>query len=463
LQKHKLFLVLNSLTSQERRSLEKFLQSAFFNNRKQVLSLYQFLQQKKQPPSKESIFQELFPNEKYKDEKVRLVMSLLLKKIEQFLSYQYQQEQDFMNNRNLALVYQNKKLYKLFGQTIKNTRKQEEEQTYRNGQHYFNKYLIGLDEYNLSATVRTMEHNLQEVSDSLDTSFIILKLQQACLSISHQAVYQQDYQLGMIDLILKYVRDKELYQLPAIGIYYHCFLALSSIDATENFKQFKYLLFEFRKLFPKSEWRDLFVLATNICIRIINDGDISYLKEILELYKKGLATAALLENGILSRFVYQNITTSGLRTGDFDWTRQFLIDYKEKVEKNYRESAFRFNMARLAYHQKKYTQALDLLRDADQEDMLINLYSKSLLLKIYYETEAFKLLDSFLDAFKIYLRRKNIIPLHKNYYKRMIYYTQKLMKVNPYDKEAKQRLKERIEAEKDLRDKGWLLGQLGKL
>jgi hypothetical protein len=259
------------LTSQERRSLEKFLQSAFFNNRKQVLSLYQFLQQKKQPPSKESIFQELFPNEKYKDEKVRLVMSLLLKKIEQFLSYQYQQEQDFMNNRNLALVYQNKKLYKLFGQTIKNTRKQEEEQTYRNGQHYFNKYLIGLDEYNLSATVRTMEHNLQEVSDSLDTSFIILKLQQACLSISHQAVYQQDYQLGMIDLILKYVRDKELYQLPAIGIYYHCFLALSSIDATENFKQFKYLLFEFRKLFPKSEWRDLFVLATNICIRIIND------------------------------------------------------------------------------------------------------------------------------------------------------------------------------------------------
>ena len=70
-------------------------------------------------------------------------------------------------------------------------------------------------------------------------------------------------------------------------------------------------------------------------------------------------------------------------------------------------------MARLAYHEEDYSTAIDLLRDTDQKDLLINLYAKNLLLKIYYETGEYKLLDSFLDAFQIYLRRKKGIASHK--------------------------------------------------
>ena len=75
-------------------------------------------------------------------------------------------------------------------------------------------------------------------------------------------------------------------------------------------------------------------MVANICIKLINKGNLNYLNEILELYKKGLETEALLDNGILKRFTYQNITTSGIRTGDLDWTRQFLINYKRKSRKN---------------------------------------------------------------------------------------------------------------------------------
>ena len=140
-----------------------------------------------------------------------------------------------------------------------------------------------------------------------------------------------------------------------------------------------------------------------------------------------------------------------------------MQDYKEKVEKTYRESAFRFNLARLAYHEKNYEEAIDLLRDTDQGDLLINLYAKNLLLKIYYELGEFKLLDSFLDAFQIYLRRKKVIASHKKNYWNMIYYTQKLMKVNPFNKEAILKLRTRVETEEVLLERKWLLNQLGKI
>ena len=120
-------------------------------------------------------------------------------------------------------------------------------------------------------------------------------------------------------------------------------------------------------------------------------------------------------------------------------------------------------MARLAYQEKDYEAAIDLLRDTDQKDLLINLYAKNLLLKIYYELGEFKLLDSFLDAFQIYLRRKKDIASHKKNYWNMIYYTQKLMKVNPFNAAAKSKLKARIEAEEVLLERKWLLGQLERL
>ena len=463
MQNHKLFTLFSQLSALEKRDLEKYLATPLFNNRKLALQLFQFLQKRKHFPDKATIFDHLFPKEEYQDEKVRLSMSQLVKKIEAFLVQQYQQGQKIEQAKILTQIYQQKKLPKAAGQALQQALNQQAKQPIRNGQYYFEKYELALKRFNARTSIRTSKQNLQEVADSLDTSFLILKLQQACSALSQQAVYQQEYQMGLLNLILPYIEQQGLTKVPAIGIYYYCFLALNGQAAKDNFGNFKQLLFEHRRLFPQAEWRNLFLFGTNICIKIIHNGDSSYLKEILELYKKGLATKALLDNGILTRFTYQNITTSGIRIGELVWTRQFLIEYKEKVEKNYQESAFRFNMARLAYHEKNYEEAIDLLRDTDQGDLLINLFAKNLLLKIYYELGEFKLLDSFLDAFQIYLRRKKDIASHKKNYWNMIYYTQKLMKVNPFNAAAKTKLKERIEAEAVLLERKWLLEQLERI
>jgi len=465
LQTSKLFLLLAIIDEKALNKVPKFLGSPYFNTTKPVIALFQFISQlshkKRGALTKEQLHQALYPTLPYKDERIRLVMSQLVQLLEQFLLLEEWKKNTVANKIQLAQLYQQMKVEKLYEQTNTTTFQQLQKQPLRNVDYYKHSYQLALANYQqASFTNRMGPQNLQEVANLLDTSYLIEKLKIACLVASHQRVYQQEYDFGLLDSLLVYITKKELTNIPAIGIYYYSYQSLVKEDPTESFQQFKKLLFQYQQQFTTAELMDIYLMGINCCIRMINKGDRRFLEESMDLYQKGLASNALLENGVLSRFTYQNIVSTGLRTQQYQWTEEFMETYKLTVEKEYQESAYRFNKGRVAYQQKHYQEALDLLKDTDHKDLLVNLFSKTLLLKIYYELEEFKLLDAFLDSFQIYLRRKKIIGYHKDNYKKIIYYTRQLMKVNPFDKSEKEALKNKIIGEENLLEKEWLLEQL---
>lgn len=93
----------------------------------------------------------------------------------------------------------------------------------------------------------------------------------------------------------------------------------------------------------------------------INIGERNYAEESLKLYKKGLKIGCFLEKGFLSKFTYANVVAAGLMAEYFELMEQFINDYKNKLQKNSRNSAFSFNMAQLLYAKDKdYETALNL-------------------------------------------------------------------------------------------------------
>ena len=461
----KLFQLLTIIDKKDLKKVGKFLESPYFNATQLVIDLFQFISQlspkKRNTLTKEQLHLALYPTLSYKDERIRLAMSQLVQLIEQFLLLEEWKNNTLSNKIQLVQLYQQKKAEKLYEQTSHLTYQQLQKQPLRNAVYFNQSYQLALANYQqASFTNRMGPQNLQEVADLLDTSYLIEKLKTACLVASHQRVYQQDYDFSLLELILDYITQNKLTTIPAIGIYYYSYQSLVKENPTDSFQQFKNLLFQYQHQFTKTELMDIYLMGINCCIRMINKGDHQFLEESMDLYQKGLASNALLENGVLSRFTYQNIVSTGLRTQSYQWTEKFIETYKSKVEKAYRESAYRFNKGRVAYQQKQYPAALDLLKDTDHKDLLVNLFSKTLLLKIYYELEEFKLLDAFLDSFQIYLRRKKIIGYHRDNYKKVIYYTRQLMKVNPFDKEEKRALEKKIIGEQNLLEKEWLLTQL---
>lgn len=80
-----------------------------------------------------------------------------------------------------------------------------------------------------------------------------------------------------------------------------------------------------------------------------------------------------------------------------------------------------------------------------------------MLLKIFYELEEVDALNSHLDAMRNFIRRKKIIGYHKASHITLINYVQKLLKLNPFDKQAKITLRKKIEEEGNLMEREWLL------
>ena len=146
--------------------------------------------------------------------------------------------------------------------------------------------------------------------------------------------------------------------------------------------------------------------------------------------------------------------------GRYDVAAKISTENVQYLRKDEKDGAYNFNMANIFYAKKQYQEALDALRYVESDDHLSNLFAKTLMLKIYFETKEERLLDSHLDAMQVYLTRKKIIGYHKTNYSNIVRYTRKLMRLNPYDHLAKSKLADNIRNEKLLPDRDWLLRQL---
>ena len=168
---------------------------------------------------------------------------------DRFIIIEAQQKGVIQQKTILSKYYRKRKLAKQFEQVYNTAWQQQEQQAFRSADFYLERYQLQLEDYQFSSFAeRTSPQNLQAVSDSLDTALIILKLKTACLAVSHQVVFQQDYEFGLLPQILEYVKTHKLTELPAIGVYYHTYYALKGASIKEHFQYFKDILFQYLSL-----------------------------------------------------------------------------------------------------------------------------------------------------------------------------------------------------------------------
>jgi len=461
MQNTRLVDLLQTFSKKELRDFRKFVASPFYNQRKDVADLLDLVAGRqssgKPVPPKAVVFEKLYgPAATYDDHKVRMAMSFLMKAAEQFLVHQDFFQEGVAVKTRLAGIYRERNLSKHFDRTIKDARQCLGRSQLRNAHFYHLDHDLQMEEYRFNAAQRrTADHNLQALTDNLDTNYFSRKLRQACLLLSHQAVYKKEYRFGLLDAILLQVEQDSLLGIPAISVYYYCYRSLTQPGEPDYFHQLTRLLVEEGGKFPKNEIADLYLLAINFCIKRYNEGDAAYLSDEFNLYKDGLEKGYLLNNGVLSRFAYRNVVTTGLVLKEYDWVEKFILRFRDNLEKVHRESMFSFSLARLEFERRNFGLALQLLQKSEYRDLLLNLAAKALTLKIYYETNEYDALDSHLDAMQRFLRRKSIMGYHKEHYLNMIQFVRKLLEA--VDDRGLAKLKEEIKASKSVAEKRWLL------
>lgn len=458
--------ILSALPRASLREVEKMTDSPFFNQRADVRQLFQCLSrslQKGRSLTREAAFEAIYPGQAYDAAQLRLVLHLLTELVRRYLIEQQLDEELGQKELLLASALRRHALDHLAHTALRGADTALEQTTQRNDpaiqERRFHIRAESLRCARSGGTARTQDIDLQGLSDQLERAFVVRKLKLACELLSHQAVFRANYQFGLLDAVLAQVGNDAgiLGNSLDIALYYHCCLALLHPEEAAHFYHLKPLLLQVENIFQPEECRDVMLLALNFCIRKLNDGDESFAYEGLELYKNALEKGYLLEKGELSRFTFRNVVGMGLRIKAFDWVERFIADYGGRIALPHRESMVSFNRARLEYSRHRYTEAMQLLQKADYEDLLLHLAAKTLLLKIYYEADEWRLLDALLDSMSMLLRRKKVIGYHKQNYLNMVRYTQKLLTLQRMDGAAVLAFRQGVEREEHLTEREWLL------
>lgn len=461
-----LFALIGTFDRKELLRFGKFVRSPFFTHRDDVERMFALLAKCRYRntdfPDKETLFRHTFPDKPYDDLMLRATMSDLRELIESFLIWQQTQSDQLRASLALASEYRARNLPKLFRQTSGEIEKKIKNAAFQNVDYHQNVLDFQVETARFQTrTTRTKELPLQEISDAIDTLYLAQKLRHTCTQLSHQAVFRTSYNFGLLPDVLDKIESGAFIRVPAIALYYFCYRFLTERYSLEFFQKFRDELQLHEQLFPTAEIKDLYLLAVNFCIRKLNEGNEPYIREGWELYLEGLKRGIWLEQGRLSAFTFNNIAAFGIKMKELEAVEHFIRDYQEKLEPAQRESFVHFNLARLEYARHNYADAMRLLQTADFNDLVNNLIAKTLLIKIYYALDEYDLLESHLDSFRVFIRRRELSDYHRKNFSNIIALMRKIMRLPSNDRKGRHKLRAEIAATEILTERDWLLEQLG--
>jgi hypothetical protein len=467
MQKSVLLEIIRSLDKKEIRELNKWLQSPAHNQRQDVVKLFEFLV-KNLPNGDESTektraWKYVFPGKPFDDAYLRQVMYFLLKAIEDYLVFEEFSKDKVQYQLSLSRIYRERKLEKAYRQAFRIGKENLEDQPLRDNYYLFNRFLFEKDYSQL--VIKNAAANLQETSDALEYWFISEKLHLALAMEAHRAVYKTAaYNEGIFEKVLEYTQKNNLLHVPAIAAKYYAYMTMIHPGEAFYFDDFENIVLHSAPgTFKRSEMLDLYRIALNYCTAKVNQGNLEYSRRALNFYKSGVETGILLENNVITRYTFGNAVAFALKIGDFEWAEQFIQTFQHYLEEKERNSIVNFNQSRVYFEKGDYKQAQQLLTQFDYDDMLFNPIAKTMLLKIYFETDEYDAFESLLESLRTYLQRKEAMDAtRKASYKNMISLMKKLLQLNIFSKAQRDAFRELVAKTNPLAERDWFLRQLDR-
>ena len=472
MQKSNLIAILKRLDKRDWRGFRKFVRSPYFNQREDVLRLFEYLDEaiKFLPPMalhREKVFSKTYPKEIFEEKKLRHTTSALLKVLKKYFVIAELETDTIQTQQYLCKSFRKKGLEVFFEKEVAQGKSLLGKEIFRDSKFYYKKYELGVEESAFNVAQRREEtKNLQPTTDDLTISFIANLLRLSCEIQSLQNLSEQSYDLKLLPQVLELVASGIYDNTPTVVLYFHCYNAIKFLYNNEitkseiHFQALKKLLQEHWQILSPSEIRNIYLYAINYCIKRLNSGERQFIREAFELYRAGLENETLLEEGKLSSYTYKNITSLGIALLENDWVENFLEEYKKFLHPRERENNWRFNLAYYFFKQEKYTEAMKLLVRVEFKDSLNNFDARRILLKCYFELGEYNALESLLDSFSRYIQRQKDIGYHRENYLNMVRFVKKIMNSRLEDKKVVQQLVKEIEMTSGLAEREWLLEKL---
>lgn len=468
---------IRELSARDRERFSHFVHSPYFNQHEKTQELLTLILSRIDGPparlEKPAVFRALFKGQPYEEQQLHNIMSYLKKLYYDFLAHE-QLEQKRYNKRlyTLEAAYNNHQ-FDIMTNRSKQLQKKLQEDKVHDSDYFFTSYRLNnmLGYYSGAYFDRSETNTFQQMLNNLDKYYMVEKLRNCCHLTANSIMMNTAYDFQMLDELLEYLENHwEAYQdETTIALYYTVLMSMNDGHNPEHYQRMKRMLAEDMDTLSSGDARDLYIFSYNYCIRMINAGHSAYLRELFQLYKQGLKQSLLLEKGLISEWDYKNIATLGSRLQEFEWTEQFLHEYRDKLPPHRQENAYNYNLGNLYYNKKMYSEALSALLLVQFTDVKYHLSTTFLLLRTYYAMKDTEALLSLIETFRIYvIRNRKITTEQKKGYTNFLRFARRLVLLkhhaSTYSRKELEKelndLAEKVDLTENVINKFWLLEEL---
>lgn len=434
MQRVRVFMLWDSLDRQEQRRFLQYLDSPYYNQNTRLCRLAQALKagQAGADSSKEALFEILYgSSEPYREQAVYDHLSFLLRHLEDFLALQAYEQRPAERQRLLLSALAAREQEAHFERHLRKATQYWTQYPFRDQAYYEARYQLEQEAILFLARQqrRAPDQHLQAAAGYLDAAYLAARLKFTCELLNRANILESEDPVALAGPIRPWLHHlPPVYQeMPVIQLYHCILLTLTEPEEEGHYARLVGLLDTHAGHFPPAEAADLYAYAQNYCILMINKGHPAYLQRLFDLYAQLLDRDLLLEEGRFDHRKYKNIVTVGLRLEAYDWVDTFLHRYRDHLAPEHRDNAFAYNLAALRYAQLRHREALKLLQAVTYTDVFYDLSARAMMLKIYYEWEDDRALESLFDSFRAFLRRnQHISAYQRTVHQNLLRYTQQL-------------------------------------
>lgn len=486
---HKLFDILRSFSNTDLKEFGKFVRSPFHNNSNSAVKLFSVC--KKYHPgynseslTKEKLFSSIYPGRKYKVKTIKNLLTLTTALAKNYITYSSFKNDSILFKKVLLKELCSKNLSKFFDNETELSLKLCSLLPVNSKEYFFNKHEIEnlkriyLERNTITGKSTRIYELLQSQAQNLINFFLITLFEEYLQILSGERIVKTDaLQKNNDNFIHKiFYLSKKIDHIPLLEMYRKLIsLRLNPSDKTYN-KIAAYIK-KTEKNISKPDLNLFYGELMNYSIRRLNSGEKSFGAKLFGITKLMLEKEMLLEEaGTMLPHNYVNINAIALREGEIEWAEKFTAEYSELLPADTRENPYIYNMGTIYYTKARaandrsstalYNKALNILSKFKSSDFYEKIRLNNLLLKIYYELNAYETAASLIDTYRKYLKKNTkTIPDHleKNYVS-FINFTEKLFKIKagslkiPFSKIQKE-----LKASDNFDSKGWIESHLQKL
>lgn len=476
------FELIRLLSEEERQELELFVASPYFNRGKNAgeltillrLILNALTQQGAAVPDKKELYQTIYPGASWVEGKLDKLLVELKKLLRGFLlSRQYfQAENEFQAELDWGKVLRGKGLESHYQRLLGQLKAAGAAEQWKTAPHYLRQLQIehAIHVQQSYDNRKKGDLNIPSVLHNLDMFYHLYRLEH----LNYFLLQCKMTNLDISDDIAQALRESPLperyleessYLLIQYKIF--CLLQSPNPELTE-FEALNDLLKRHEPFLEKSMLEQYYAYLRNICVLLIASGAEDLYQILHRIQRDNLERGILYlegKQGQLSPSAVLNLVTNGLIVRNYDWVAEFLESHKNRIlGDSATEDLYRTNMACYLFAIGKFEEALDYIPPASSY-VDYHLVARRLELRIYYELNSDLLLYK-IDAFRMYLSRsshKFLSPALRERNGDFANLLFQLSHVQPGNRERAQRVLQRIEQNKGVSERKWLLEKARQL